>query len=369
MRIRGGRPEGLRYVRQSRCSPSLAASLAIATLLLTAGCRTLPPKSAPDTAVRVADVRLIGFEVLPADALERLRDEMPLKTGAVFTDAVEQSAGTLAVETLQEQGRPYAEAQIAREPVGPNSIRVVITALAGPIGFFGPTEISGNVHTDDAIIRSRLTYQPGELFRRSALQHSQEQLAALQLFKSVRLEAQRVNSQPANVPIVVTVVEQSPWRWNLGLGYANKERLGLEGRLANMNFFGGARRLEIDGRISKIDHLIEASVIEPRIRTTRLTMALTARDWSIDDPAFTVVSRGGQAAFTWIQTAQSSTTFSYAISHERGQLATNDSPLVTGLQEGLLSAWAVHLDHRPSATSSSLPSGPAWMVHLEQARS
>src|SRR5229473_4726308 len=175
-----------------------------------------------------------------------------------------QATGNIAVETLQNRGYPYADIQISREDAGAGQTRLVVNAVPGTVGFFGRTDIVGNKHVDDGIVRSRLAYLPGELFRRSALEQSQQQLGALELFKSVRIEVEHVDRQPADVPILITVIEQNSWRWNVSLGYAAGERLGLEARLRNMNFLGGARRLELGGRISKIDHLAEVTFTEPQ---------------------------------------------------------------------------------------------------------
>jgi outer membrane protein assembly factor BamA len=331
------------------------------------GCRTIAPKPIANTAARVAEVRLSGFDALPPDVQQALRDRMPLKPGAPLTDAAEQAAGNIAVEALQNHGYPYAEVQITREDAGAGQTRVVINAVAGPTGFFGTTDITGNKHVDDAIIRSRLAYLPGELFRRSALEQSQQQLGALDLFKSVRVEVEHGAQQPADVPILIAVTEQNAWRWNVSLGYAAGERLGLEGRVRNMNLFGGAQRLELTGRISKIDRLAEAVFTEPQLLSPRLTLSLLARDWSIDDPAVRAASKGGQAALTWMESPEFSATFAYAVSRERNRAIGGLDPLTTGLQDGMLSAWSVDLDRRALSTASATPSGPVLMLHLEQA--
>jgi len=310
----------------------------------TDNCRTLPPKPATAVTLHVSGVRLKGFDVLPPDVVEGLRDRLP-KPGAPLTDDVEQAAGNMAVETLQNHGYPYAQVQITREDAGAGLKTLLVNAAPGPMGFFGRTDIVGNKHVDDRIIRSRLAYLPGELFRRSALEQSQQELGALQLFKSVKVELQQADRQPADVPILITVTEQNPWRWNLSLGYAAGERLGLEARVGNVNFLGGARRLELTGRISKIDRLAEVAFVQPQLRTPHLTVTLVARHWSLDAPAFHAASKGGQAAVMWMHGPEFSATFGYAASRERSQVSDALDPL-TGLQTGLLSAWSVGLNGR-----------------------
>jgi len=106
--------------------------------------------------------------------------------------------------------------------------------------------------------------------------------------------------------------------------------------------------------------------VQPQLGTPRLTLSLLARDWSIDDPAFHAVSNGGQGALTWLHSPQFSTTFAYAVSRERSHALAGLDPL-TGLQNGMLSAWSIDLDRRALTTARTAPSGAVLMLHLEQA--
>ena len=180
--------------------------------------RHTPPKVAPENPVVVDEVRLEGFDPLPVEVREELADDLPLRAGVTLTDELEKTAGERAVEILQNHGHPYAQVGIAREPIDPARARVIVRAEPGTIGFFGPVEIAGNKRVDDRIIRRRLAYVPGDLFRRSAIEQTQQRIGALGLFKSVEIRAQNIDRQPAFVPTLVTVEEQTPWQWNLGAG-------------------------------------------------------------------------------------------------------------------------------------------------------
>ena len=117
-----------------------------------------PPKIVPDNPVIAEEVRLEGFDVLPADVREDLADDLPLRAGMTLTDEVEKAAGERAVEILQNHGCPYAQVGIAREPIDADRARVVIRAEPGTFGLFGPVDIAGNRRVDDRIIRRRLAY-------------------------------------------------------------------------------------------------------------------------------------------------------------------------------------------------------------------
>ena len=129
--------------------------------------------------------------------LDDLRDELPLRAGVALSDEVQKTAGERAVEVLQNHGRPYAQVSIAREPIDAARTRVILRAEPGALGFFGSVDIAGNRRVNDRIIRRRLAYAPGDLFRRSAIEQTQQRIGALGLFKSVEIRAHDIDTQPA----------------------------------------------------------------------------------------------------------------------------------------------------------------------------
>ena len=351
-------------------------------------CAKVPPKATPDNPVVVEDVRLEGFEVLPADVREELAGELPLRAGVALTDEAEKSAGERAVEILQNNGRPYAQVGIAREPIDAARARVVLRAEAGPLGIFGPIDIAGNRRVDDRVIRRRLAYAPGDLFRRSAIERTQQRIGAVGLFKSVEIRVASAGTsgalgpprsegafrgagapgsikatQPAEVPTLITVEERTPWQWNLGLGYAAGERLGVDARISHLNVFGSAERVDLQGRVSRIERMAEAAFTQTDAWHPSLSLSLQARHREIDERSFFVLSRGGQAAVAWQWTNNLSTTGSYAVALERSDVSASLDPLL-GLQDGMLSAWSLDVDHRRLVDDAA---ARTLSMHIEQA--
>lgn len=335
-----------------------------AAFLLATACRQAPPTIAPENPIIVEEVRLEGFDVLPIDVREELPGDLPLRAGVTLTEDVETAAGERAVEILQNNGRPYAQVGIAREPIDEKRARVIMRAEPGTLGFFGPIDIAGNRRVDARIIRRRLAYAPGDLFRRSAIEATQQRIGALGLFKSVEIRAHDIDSQPAAVPTLVTVEERTPWQWNLGLGYAAGERLGVDARISHLNVFGSAERIDLQGRLSRIERTAEAAFTQSDAWHPALSLSLQARHQEIDERAFFVMSRGGQAAVSWQWTRQFASTVSYASTLERSDVdATLDRLL--GLEDGMLNAWSLDLDHR-LLTDAAAPARNL-LLHIEQA--
>ena len=307
----------------------------------------------------------------------------------MLTDEVEKAAGERAVEILQNHGYPYAQVGIAREPIDATRARVVVRADPGTLGFFGPIDIAGNRRVDDRIIRRRLAYAPGDLFRRSAIEQTQQRIGALGLFKSVEIRVLSAeasgalgsprsegafrgagapgsskDARPAEVPTLITVEEDTPWKWNLGLGYAAGERLGVDARISHLNVFGSARRVDLQGRVSRIERTAEVAFTQNDTWHPALSFSLQARHREIDERAFFVLSRGGQAAVSWQWTRQFASTVSYAVALERSDVDASLDPLL-GLEDGMLSAWSVDLDHR--RVTSAGPPARTLSLHIEQA--
>ena len=95
-----------------------------------AGCRRAPPTITQANPIIAEEVRLEGFDVLPAEARDDLAEELPLRAGMLLTEESEKAAGERAVEILQNHGRPYAQVGIAREPIDPARSEGLATAVA-----------------------------------------------------------------------------------------------------------------------------------------------------------------------------------------------------------------------------------------------
>ena len=96
-------------------TPRVLKSVEILILIavaISSGCRTNAPAASDSSLGLVTDVRLEGFDVLPAEEIQDLRDRIHLKPGDRLTEKAKQAAGTRAVETLQNNGYPYAQVGI-----------------------------------------------------------------------------------------------------------------------------------------------------------------------------------------------------------------------------------------------------------------
>jgi outer membrane protein assembly complex protein YaeT len=249
--------------------------------------------------VRLERVVLEGFDVLPPDRRARLDGALPLRPGAPLDRALVQASRESALDVFRDSGYPYASVRLAVEP-GSSDKQQVLTLHAEPgtLATFGPIEISGNATVADNIVRRQLTIRPGRPYRQSGLRESQRRLDNIEMFNFANVEPVRGETQPAEVPIRVTVTEGKPRKVNFSLGYGTTEKARAEIDWRHVNFFGGARIANVVGRYSGLDRGVRLALTQPYLFSPRYSITLSGQSWYTDEPAFNLNTNGGRATIT-----------------------------------------------------------------------
>ena len=114
-------------------------------------------------------------------------------------------------------------------------------------------DVQGNTRVSDNVVTRQLTFRPNWRFRLGQLQDSQRKLYSLETFQFVNIEPViNEGEQPEIVPVKVTVTEGKPRKVNFGLGYGSEEKARASIDWRHVNFFGGARTLQFEGRYSAL---------------------------------------------------------------------------------------------------------------------
>lgn len=157
----------------------------------------------------------------------RLRDQLWEKG---YSDAVIDTTVTVYPETHS------ARVEIAIDPRW--------QAVVGEIS------IDGNKKVARETILNSLSFRPGDVYRRSDLIQSQRNLYESQLFKQAVI---KVPPQGDTSKLVQVEVAEAPLREaRLSGGFNTVDFVQLEGRFTNFNFYGKARRLDIQGALGNL---------------------------------------------------------------------------------------------------------------------
>jgi outer membrane translocation and assembly module TamA len=126
---------------------------------------------------------------------------------------------------------------------------VEFDVLLGERMRFGPVTVQGNQNVSSAVVERMLTFEPGEYYSYQDVLHSQRNLFGLETFRHVEIRADPHATTDTIVPVTVQVNEANLHRVRVGVGLSTAEFINAEGRWTSRNFMGGARRLEVRGRL------------------------------------------------------------------------------------------------------------------------
>jgi outer membrane protein assembly complex protein YaeT len=250
--------------------------------------------------IRVESMRFEGFEVLPDRRRRALEDRLMLEPGDVRDRRRVDAARSAALNVLQERGHPYATVDVDEVPgEGRHRVGIVVRATPGPAATFGEIEIRGNASVGDRVIRRQLAFEPGDRYRASAVRTSQSRLSALDLFSFAYVEPRGRETQPAAVPIRVTVAEDQHRQFTGAVGYGTEEKARVRGEWKHVNFFGGARTAGVESKWSSLDRGVRLNFTEPWFFTRHLSFAAQVQTWDESEPVYRVRTYGGRASVGW----------------------------------------------------------------------
>lgn len=204
--------------------------------------------------VRVDTIVVRGHErILPTVTL---LDGLPLKVGAPFNRLLLLASADSIRTRLANRGYPYAEVfrnfDIDREE---RRGRVHFEVDPGPVTRVGDIEVTGLDGVDEHVVRRALTLETGELYRERELYRSQLELYRTDLFSYVSVTPRDSTAQSVADSVVdvrVRLAEAPRHRVRLGGGYGTIDCFRAQASYTLLNFLGGGRSLQLQGRTSKI---------------------------------------------------------------------------------------------------------------------
>jgi outer membrane protein insertion porin family len=332
--------------------------------------------------IKLAELNLVGFDVIPPDHLTQLKSQIPLKVGQPRDRQLVVTGHEMAVNELKDHGYPYAKvATTEDDSADGKSATVVYTADPGKLAHFGPVQIQGNQTVNDHVIERELTFKPGDLYRRSVVQDSQRRLYGLELFQFANIEPLNAEQQPDVVPMRVTVAEGKHQKVNLGVGYGTEEKARADAEYHHLNFFGGARTAGAHVRYSSLDRGVRLDFNQPYFFAPHFSLAGEGQDWYTYTPAYRSVVVGAKATLTHKTSVHQSWSISMNSEHDSSAIATSvlGDPTLrtdlialgldprTGEQNGTLNSLGFDFQHSTADNVLNAHHGYQLALHTEQA--
>jgi outer membrane protein insertion porin family len=209
----------------------------------------------PGDQVILRDLVVTGTEeIIPPAELDRL---IPLEVDGPFRRVHFLSSADSIRAALLRRGHAYAEVlrNYGIDTVA-NVAEAQFDAIPGPLVFVDTLVFEGNERLSERTLRRQMAVREGDLLRAVELARSQRNLYALEMvnFASVELVPDTLELRPdtALATVVVRVVEAAQYAVETTAGYGTIDCVRTSAQWVNRNFLGGARRLELNGFLSKI---------------------------------------------------------------------------------------------------------------------
>jgi outer membrane protein insertion porin family len=197
---------------------------------------------------------LVGaVEVDGADEHPGIGRDLPVRPGRPFSMVEFEAARDSLTRRLANRGHAAADVLANYEIPGADPYRADVDyqLIPGRRLRFGEIGIDGLERVSPAVVRRVLVFREGDVYSDQALFRSQRNLFGLEVFRHAEIVVADPGADSI-LPVRVRVNEGDLHRMRVGIGASTMDYINAEGRWTSRNFLGGARRLELRGRITNL---------------------------------------------------------------------------------------------------------------------
>ncbi|MCW5696628.1 MAG: outer membrane protein assembly factor BamA [Bauldia sp.] len=237
---------------------------------------------------------------IPGISAEMLQRYVHPRSGRTFnaTD-VERTLQDISV-ALAEMGQPFAQVRPrGNRNYATNTIDIAFLVDQGPRTYIERIVVVGNERTRDYVIRREFDFAEGDAYNPVLVNRVAQRLRDLGIFQSVQIAAQQ-GSQPDQVILVVTIVEQRTGSLSATAGYSTTDGIIGEVSITERNFLGRGQylRIAVSGNLSNRNYSV--SFTEPYFLGRRIALSLNffaSSSGSTGMRPFAMTQTGGSVGF------------------------------------------------------------------------
>jgi outer membrane protein insertion porin family len=193
---------------------------------------------------KVDEVRFTGVTLLPESDVRR---QVKLKPGEVFSRSKVRDSVRAISDLYSTIGRASADVNPKTEQnTAAAKISLIFELTEGPEVYVERINISGNLRTQDKVLRREIPMIEGELFTLQKMQRARQRIINLGYFESVNVTTQP-GADKTKIVVNVEVTERPTGIFSIGGGFSSVDSLVGTIDLVQRNFLG--RGLEASIRI------------------------------------------------------------------------------------------------------------------------
>lgn len=183
----------------------------------------------------VGSVDVTGANVLP---MEEIRRQIRLKPGDEFSKGRVRQTVEGIMKLYSAIGRASAEvAPLIQQDLAARKVNLTLEITEGPEVFVERINISGNVRSQEKILRREVPMAEGDLFTSQKLERARQRLVNLGYFDTVRATT-TPGSTKDKIVVNIEVTEKPTGLFSLGGGFSSVDGLIGTIDLSQRNFLG-----------------------------------------------------------------------------------------------------------------------------------
>lgn len=188
--------------------------------------------------------------------------ELPLASGQAWSLGAEEEARVLLADYLANFGFPDAVVRTSHR-CREDTCQVVLEVQAGPLVNIGRVVVAALGRTDPGVVEKVVGVRAGEPFSRETMLQAQRRLLSLGIFEKVTVKEIPGQDFGLQRGVVVEPVEAPSRSLSAGIGWDTEEKLRLSGSWSELNLWGKARTLSVEGRFSARTKRFQVNYREP----------------------------------------------------------------------------------------------------------
>ncbi|MDP0589806.1 MAG: outer membrane protein assembly factor BamA [Candidatus Endonucleobacter bathymodioli] len=210
---------------------------------------------------KISDVRLTGDLIIPEDEAKGL---LLVKEGQVFSRKDVTATEELMSSRLGNEGYTFASvAGIPKANIENKTVSLTFFVDPGRRAYVRRINFSGNVRTDDEVLRREMRQLEGASANTEKIEISKTRLERLGYFREVRIETLPVAGTSDQLDLHYAVEEQPSGSITASVGYSQSDGLLLGGSISQSNFMGTGNKVSLGLNKSDISQLYSFSFTDP----------------------------------------------------------------------------------------------------------
>lgn len=259
---------------------------------------------------------------------KKFSEKLNLKEGKRFRDEALKQDTRFIEDAFKSLGYAYSSADY-RLSLKPEEYATGIqyTVQPGPISYVGETRISGNNRVSEEFIRKQLKYKEGELYDKSQLDRTRQNLYSLQLFRVVSVLPERdPETQKSPIPVNIYIEEAPRISTRFGAGYGTEDKFRTFLDLNYRGFLGGAGRINLYLKHSALEpYSVRLRWIQPRFFGFNSTISVNPFLVRNKEPGYDTRTFGVNIPVTYPFSPSTTGKITYYLENVQQQIEEGDS--------------------------------------------